>query len=530
VNAPKHSSPGATPRAVLTGKTAQALAWFLLFCAIGGFKADPRQLLASLRFEPAQGGSWFSNNSSMTERALDVTVEKSSAAAEVRATREQAAAALGVNLQAEDLQGAFRRIEDPTGRAMGSFFEALTRTSRKEPGAITRIMHFGDSLVVVDFLTGQARRRLQERFGDAGHGYMLAGKPWPWYQHWDILYHTSNEWTVDGIMKPKSKGGLYGVAGYAFDGSGPGEFVEYATSPKGEVGRRVSRFEAHYLVRPGGGSFAVSVDGAPYAKVKTAGPAVKSGVYVVKVKDGAHRFRLQCLGDGPVRLFGAVLERDTPGVVYDTLGVNGGRARTLDRIDPNLWAEQLRLRRPDLVVFNFGTNESEDADRPMSVVEADYLGVLRRIRASLPAASCLVVSPADRASRVNGRLTTNPIIPRLIETQRRAALQAGCAFYNTYEAMGGRGSMARWYTSKPAMCAGDMTHPNRRGADFLGDALYRSLVNGLLEFAGGGLHVRTAAAAPSVTAPAAARPLDGALLPDQPDPYPPLLEQPRFVD
>ncbi len=509
-----------TPKGVLTGKTAQALLWFLLFCAIGGAKVDPRQLLAGLRYEPEQGASWFSNAASVADRGADARDERAAPAAEPRLTREQAAAAVGVDLRAEDLLGSYRRLEDPSGRAMASFDEALTRTARKEPGAITRIMHFGDSLVVVDFLTGEARRRLQARFGDAGHGYMLAGKPWPWYQHWDILYRTSSEWRIDGIMNPKTKGGLYGVGGYAFDGSGPGQFVEFATVPKGEVGRKVSRFEAHYLVRPGGGSFDVLVDGSLQGRVRTAGPANKSGAYVVKVKDGAHKFRLQGTGDGPVRIFGGVLERDGPGVVYDTLGVNGGRARTLERIDPALWTEQLRLRRPDLVIFNFGTNESEDTDRPMSQVEADYLSVLRRVRAALPAASCLVVSAPDRAGRVAGELTTLPIIPRLVATQRRAAMQAGCAFYDTYEAMGGRGTMAKWYLAKPAMCAGDMTHANRRGADFLGDFLYRSLVNGLLDFVSGGARAKTVVAA-------APPPVERQVWPDEPDPRPPLLEPPR---
>ena len=36
------------------------------------------------------------------------------------------------------------RIEDPTDN-MSPFYEALWRTEKKEPGAVTRILHYGDS-------------------------------------------------------------------------------------------------------------------------------------------------------------------------------------------------------------------------------------------------------------------------------------------------------------------------------------------------------------------------------------------------
>src|SRR4051812_6405703 len=39
-------------------------------------------------------------------------------------------------------------LADPTGKALTGFFRALSATARKQPHAITRIAHFGDSIVV----------------------------------------------------------------------------------------------------------------------------------------------------------------------------------------------------------------------------------------------------------------------------------------------------------------------------------------------------------------------------------------------
>lgn len=513
---PKPSAPDPT----LTSKTAQAILCFLVLCAIAGFNGDPRALLAKLKFQPSQGISIISRNPVVIDLRDGPADTAENIAGNV--TLHDAARMMGIDLNQNDLAGSLQPIEDPTGLAMRSFYEALNRTKNKEPGATTRILHFGDSLVVVDFLTGQTRRRLQTRFGDAGHGYMLAGKPWRWYQHWDVTFRTSNSWKVDGIMKHARGQYYFGLSGYAFDGYGPAQWVEWGTSRKGEHGRTVSRFEIQYLMQPGGGSFDLFVDGQPHGRVSTHSPQMRSGLHTVRVPDGPHKIRLQCAGDGVVRLFGGVLERDEPGIVYDTLGINGARARTLDRMHSAFWAEQLRLRKPHLIVINFGTNESEDAGRSMEKVEQDYLAVLQRIRAAVPEASCLVMSPLDRAARVNGVLTSKPIIPRLVDAQRRAALKSGCAFFNTYAAMGGKGAMARWYAAKPKLCAGDMTHPTRRGADIIGDYLYRSLVIGFVAHSGQAL----IAAGGGASFGADYRPL----LPLEPDPYSPLPEWPRIPE
>ena len=40
----------------------------------------------------------------------------------------------------------------------------------REAGAVTRVLHYGDSLIDMDRITGPLRRRLHKRYGDGGHG------------------------------------------------------------------------------------------------------------------------------------------------------------------------------------------------------------------------------------------------------------------------------------------------------------------------------------------------------------------------
>ena len=154
---------------------------------------------------------------------------------------------------------------------------------------------------------------------------------------------------------------------------------------------------------------------------------------------------------GPVRLFGVSFERNTPGVIYNSLGLNGGQVQVVVRyFDKPQWTEELQHQHPDLVVINYGTNESIYADYIERYYPGELRQVIERVKAAVPRASVLIMSPMDRGQRdSNSRITTVPTLPRLVEIQRQMASEMGCAFFNTFQAMGGEGTMARWYDSQP---------------------------------------------------------------------------------
>src|SRR5260370_21082966 len=56
--------------------------------------------------------------------------------------------------------------------ALKPFFQALWRTESKQPGAVTRILHYGDSPVTADSITAHFRSLMQETFGDTSHRFI----------------------------------------------------------------------------------------------------------------------------------------------------------------------------------------------------------------------------------------------------------------------------------------------------------------------------------------------------------------------
>jgi lysophospholipase L1-like esterase len=378
-------------------------------------------------------------------------------------------------------------IEDPSGKAMEPFWASLAKTEKGAPGAITRVAHYGDSLLVSDLVSSTARKKFQARFGDAGHGFILIAKPWEWYHHEGINHSSSAGWRMNRIVNPRISDEMYGYGGATFRSNAGGTKASFSTlkqdakpkgDPKEDIGHRASRIDVHYLEEPQGGSFDIFIDGKKVKTVDTKAAQKRYGVASASAEDGEHAFEVRVVGGQEIRLFGVAVERDTAGVVWDALGMNGARARLLDVQDDAHWAQALKARNPALVVLEYGANESGDTGLAWDKYEASLEKVLVQVRTALPGSACLVMGAMDRAGAGAGGLESRPIIPKLVEAQRKVALKTGCAFWNTYEAMGGPGSMGRWTKTKPRLASGDLTHPSPAGGQLIGELLFGALMTG----------------------------------------------------
>ncbi len=213
----------------------------------------------------------------------------------------------------------------------------------------------------------------------------------------------------------------------------------------------------------------------------------------IPVDDGGGSLTIRALGDGDVRLFGVALERDRPGVVYDALGAHAARASFWSAEDPADLAAEMALRKPSIVLLQFGTNESEDTTIKAETYEPVFGTLIEEVQKAAPGVPILVAAPLDRAIKgSDGELKTSPVIERIIQGQRAAAKAHGVAFWNTFEAMGGRGTMAKWRHTHPQLGNNDLSHPTPAGAEILGNLLSRAI------FAGYEAYASTHADAPAI--------------------------------
>ena len=388
-------------------------------------------------------------------------------------------------------------IEDPTGRGMRPFYQALEKTARGDEGAITRVGHYGDSSIATDLITSTVRENLQARFGDAGHGFVLAAKGYIPYKHRGVRQSSNpDSWETREVVRRQDRYGRYGYGGVQSRALS-GAWARVGTAKRGDVGKNASRFDIYYEAQPRGGKFSVRLDKEKHDTVSTKAEARSDGVYSIEAPDGPHVLELRHTRGGPVYLYGVAVEREGPGVVYDSLGLVGARANRLLNFDEAHIKRQLEQRGVNLIVLGFGGNEASD-DRSEDDFYEDYMQVLQRMRQGRDDLGCLVFAPLDQARRERGRIRTLPTIPLIIAAQRRAAFDSGCAFFDTYQAMGGENAMRRWYKARPRLAMGDFRHATPAGYEIIGNMFYKALLAGFADYLAGA--ASTGASAPASTA------------------------------
>jgi hypothetical protein len=365
-------------------------------------------------------------------------------------------------------------IEDASGHALDRFAESLVRAARHE--GVARMVFYGGSHTASDLYTGEIRTRLQHRFGDAGHGFVLAAQPITQYWQSGVRVEDGEGW--DTVLPDLKHFGVdsYGIAGIAFDAN----VSAWAAASTDDS--TASHLSVMYLRQPGGGSFDVTIDGAPIETIDTASDTVLTGLHDYAVADGEHRIEIEASGHPHVRVYGFVFERETDhGVVVDQMGLAGSKARHQLFWDREVWRSLLGTRRPDLIALSYGNNEGDDTHLTAEQHISQFDQMLARVREDFPRASCLVIGPSDRQvpDPVTGALATPALIGVLNEAQRTAARDHGCAFFDTIAWQGGPGAVDRWIAADPPLERDDRVHWTELAYRRFGVALLRTLANAM---------------------------------------------------
>jgi lysophospholipase L1-like esterase len=260
----------------------------------------------------------------------------------------------------------------------------------------------------------------------------------------------------------------------------------WRTAVDGNIGHSLSRFELWYQKRPDGGGFEIRVDGKVHSVVDSKAAQVGDAVETVRLPDGEHQIEVAALGTGVARGYGVVLERDTPGVVFDEMSLIGSFIQRLDYQDQDHIAWQIRRRDVDLLAFMFGGNdlsrEHSDLKTTMQPYEAEYTRVLRKLRLGKPQASCVILAMTDHAKLVDDKIVSRPAVARFVAAQRKVALAEGCAFFDVYQAMGGAGAVEKGRQNKPPLASPDLRHPTVAGQRRIASLFHAALMYGYANY------------------------------------------------
>lgn len=391
-----------------------------------------------------------------------------------------AAPAASASASAAPVVEAPPRVE--TIPELARFYGALRGLADKTRKAHVRVYWMGDSHAQADFWSGALRTALQQRFGDGGPGFVHLG--YKDYRHDGVKLKVEGKWR----MRPKKPSGVkreadgvFGLGGIAMGGTAdsPSAKLELTgtlpTAPLFDFAYRMKEANDKIRIEASGVS-AVTLtvtkdepEGAlRHATFRGALPEAAEGEAPAKIEFKAFPSK------GSPDFLGVVVETDpavSPGVVLDTLGINGARYATALAWDDTSWEAEVARRPPDLVVFEYGTNEAGDHATKYDKLGGQADALVARVRASAPNADCVIVSATDRVDAEDAVMKVN------VELEA-AAKRLGCFWFDAWTRMGGKGAMGRMRDEDDPRAQKDGIHMTIKGYREYGKILHDALMAG----------------------------------------------------
>ena len=355
---------------------------------------------------------------------------------------------------------------------MDHFYRQLLRVN--ELGRPVRIAYFGDSFIEGDILTCDLREQLQTLYGGCGVGWVdCASQVYGFRQ---TVSHSFTGLTEYEVMKRPFSTQAQGIAQRYFV---PDDSVNTWFQYRGTTARKhLSEWQrASFFFRSEGGfSLATrlnsdttiyeQVAGSPSLQVLTHHHASMSRVTYTVSHASARTY-----------LYGVALEGQT-GVIVDNFSMRGSSGATLGSI-PMSTLQAFAAQRPyDLLVFHFGLNVASDKSQAGYKSYIHQMGeAIRHLRQAYPEASVLIVSMPDRDQRDASGIHTMVGVEQLVAHQQVMASEQQVAFFNLFQAMGGRESMMALVDD--GVANKDYTHLTFAGGRRLAKLLVKSLQAGV---------------------------------------------------
>ncbi len=353
-----------------------------------------------------------------------------------------------------------------------------------------RILHYGDSQLEGDRISGYLRNRLQGIYGGSGPGFLPIKQV---YEQLAAEITVTGNWLRYAIFDPtqvKLADMNYGV--YAsVSRFTPIEIVS-EDSTKTEP---LPLFTAGITIRPSGKSFSrlkqFNHIGLHYGNALV---PVEVGVFVngelikesTLIADGAYHCFEIVTGSTPGEVhielsgtispdfYGLTLDGES-GIQLDNIAMRGASGTIFSKMNAsgfNIMAAKLD---PKVVILQYGGNTVPYIKDSLGVMNySRYLtGHISWLRKRMPEAVFLFIGPGDMSTLVNGNYTTYPLLPYLDQQLKERCLANDVAYWSMFEAMGGENSMQYWV--KQELASTDYTHFSPKGSRIISELFFNAL-------------------------------------------------------
>jgi hypothetical protein len=357
-------------------------------------------------------------------------------------------------------------IEDfsDNGQYLGPFFQKVD--SINTIGRPVRIGFFGDSFTECGVLTADLRQQLQEKWWGTGGGFvplrLESAGPSP------LADIQQENFTGYSIITKKGKKEFHGTAGRYFLGHNNASF-SMTLKPYRPYTKKATTAYLYFtplhplklITTRGKMSDTVTYEASKSIKVK-------------QLKGDVSHLSFMFTSTDSVIVYGVGYDSEK-GIGLDNLSIRGNSGISLNNIPTRKLKEFNGLRPYDLIILEYGLN-AFSAEGNYNWYKKQMIAVVNRIKSSFPEAQIILMGMSDKGEMKEGEVVTCERLPEFIEAQREIASETGICFWNTFQAMGGEGTMARWAEGEHPLAAKDFTHIGIGAGRFIAKKLVASML------------------------------------------------------
>lgn len=393
-----------------------------------------------------------------------------------------------VRANEDSLKIKVHRIEFPDGdhTIFYPFFHHLQKLNSSNE--TVRIMHYGDSQIEGDRMTSFIRYMLQRRFGGSGiglqpmvslYGYQLS-----------MIHTASDNWlrytafgNVDTTLEHNCYGALACFARftpYTGDTTISDTVINEAWIEVKGFSRTRSQMTQYKQCRI---FFGNSSEPVLY-ELYTDDNLVDADFLPVSNELEIIRW---CFDQSPVKLklsFKGSMSPDFYGIAFDGEGgvavdnipLRGSAGLVFTKIDQDLLKQMFDSLNVKMLILQFGGNVVPYIAENYSYYEKWFTSQLKSLKQLCPDIPILVIGVSDMSVKEKDRFITYPYLEEIRDALKAASFNAGCAYWDMFEAMGGKNSMPSWVFAEPSLAASDFVHFNERGARVIAEMFYNAFI------------------------------------------------------
>lgn len=200
-----------------------------------------------------------------------------------------------------------------------------------------------------------------------------------------------------------------------------------------------------------------------------------NGIREFKIKLNKPKdLRIEFVGNVSPDIYGISIESEK-GVVVDNIPQRGSTGMEFTMVGKENLKEIYKKLKPDLFILHYGLNIVKNIREDYSYYENGLYRQLSLLKEICPGTPVLVISLTDMAFSEGDSIKSFPNIAKIRDAQKNAAEKAGVAFWDSYEAMGGKSSALKWAEKKLPLVQKDFVHFTYPGADTLSKMLFKAM-------------------------------------------------------